>query len=220
MVAVLGSMNMSNSDLTMASRKKLLVIFALLVTTPAISQFRLPSFEIAIKPGYMMIHEDKNVDGHSYNHIYENLSIQGEVSLHIGQRLAVGWFYNRNFFSNYRTETYDGGPIAADREGKHLMYGANVRLSGGRSARLRPYLQLKYFWLETVITYPGYRVASDLNGCTAGVGLMLRASNKLYINLIEAELNMFLNNNQMLFKQTDVFPVLRAGLTYNFSKRK
>jgi hypothetical protein len=100
------------------------------------------------------------------------------------------------------------------------MYGANLRVSAGRAPKLRPYLQLKYFWLETVVQYPGYRIATDRKGYGGGVGLMLRVSNKLYINLIEAEVNMVTDAGSLLFSGGEVFPQFRAGLTYNFSKRK
>jgi hypothetical protein len=200
----------------MVYRKCVLAVSLSLLASAAAAQFRLPSFDIAIKGGFMMIADDKDIDGNHYSFQYEAIGVQGEINVHIGQRLSVGWFYNRKVLANYHG---DNGP-SGDRNGQHLMYGPNLRLSGGRAARLRPYLQVKYFWLETVVEYPGYRVAADLKGCGGGVGLMLRASNKLYINLIEGEINMFLNNDKFLFQRTDLFPTIRAGLTYNISKRK
>jgi hypothetical protein len=201
-------------------KKSVITIGLSLCLTVATAQFRLPSFDIAVKAGYLTIGDDRQtIDGNHYSFSYESITWQAEANLHLGQRLAIGWFYGKKLYANYHGDS-EGGSAGTDKEAEHLIYGVNLRLSGGRAAKFRPYMQLKYYWLETVVQYPGYRVAADMNGVSAGVGVMLRVSNKLYINLLEGEVVMITKNESALFVDNDLFPQLRAGLTYNFSKRK
>lgn len=199
--------------------KKIFVVAILMIGFGQVqAQFRLPSFDASLKVSYLTLWDQQELDGRTYDYTLESLGWHGEVNLQFGQRVAVGWFYGHSLVSNYHNK--DAGSI--DLKGEHLTYGANVRLSGGRSSRFRPYVQMKYFWLEAVIEQSGYRTAADMKGITGGIGLMLRVNHKLYVNLIDAEISSPFKHDGLIFKIEDnrVFPQLRAGLTYNFSKRK
>jgi hypothetical protein len=214
-------MNVFDLNTIMDYKKTAITIGLLLCFISATAQFRLPSFDIAVKAGFLSMSDDRHTsNGNHYNFTYESITWQAEANLHLGQRLAIGWFYNKKLYGNYHGDSDNDGTAASDRDASHLMYGINLRLSGGRAPKFRPYVQVKYYWLETVVQYPGYRVAADMNGVAAGVGVMLRVSNKLYINLIEGELSMITKNEKVLFADSNLFAQLRAGLTYNFSKRK
>lgn len=202
--------------------KKIFVVAILMIGFEQVqAQFRLPSFDTSLKVGYLALWDQLELDGRTYDYILNSGGWQGEVNFQLGQRVAVGWFYGRALVSSYH-ETKGSNAGIVNLKGDHLIYGANVRLSGGRSSRFRPYVQMKYFWLEVAVEQSGFRTAADMEGIAAGIGLMLRVNHKLYINLIEAEISSPFKHDGVIFKIEDnrVFPQLRAGLTYNFSKRK
>lgn len=187
--------------------------------TGAYCQLRLPAFDVSLKGNYLSLNDEYQYATGSRGFMYESLGLQGEIHLQLSQRLAVGWVYGKSMFiSNYHDTWGSNGDY--DRSAEHLFYGANLRLSGGRSSKLRPYVQAKYFWLEVTVTHPDYRAAADMKGFAGGVGLMLRLNNKLYINLIEGEACVLKPHGSRMFRANDIFPQFRTGLTYNFSKRK
>lgn len=203
--------------------KKIFVVAILMIGFGQVqAQFPLPSFDVSLKAGYMELYDNLNIDGYNYSHVYQSGAWQGEVNLQLGQRVAFGWFYSRPLVSSYH-EAKGSNAEMVNLKGDHLMYGANIRLSGGRASKLRPYVQMKYFWLEVAIEQSGYRTAVDLKGIAGGIGLMLRVNHKMYINLIEGEIGSPFKHDGIMFNgaQWDrAFPQLRTGLTYNFSKRK
>ena len=147
---------------------------------------------------------------------YENLWAQGELNVQLGQRVALGVFYNKSFFGSY--VSHDGNQDGQDAE--HLMYGVLLRLSSGRSVRVRPYLQLKYFKYQMVVHNLGYDVATSASGATTGIGLMIRLSNKLYLNIPDLEFGSLFNTGDVLFRENTFMLKAGAGITYNFSRRK
>ncbi len=198
---------------------RIFLIIALFASVHANAQFRLPSFDISVKGGYINLTDDYSVNNQSEHFVYESIGIQGEIHAQFGQHLALGWFYGKSGYANYH-EQNSNSTEAVDKVAEHLQYGLNARLSAGRSSRLRPYVQAKYFWLQVAVQQSGYRAGNEFTGFAGGAGLMLRASHRLYINLIEAEINMLTKQKGIMFNSTDKVPQVRAGLTYNFSKRK
>lgn len=191
----------------------LLVVIAVSVTSRA--QLRVPPFDVALKAGYTFI-EDNPPGGYVYK--YETLFFQGELNIHVNQNIAIGYFYQRNgIVSNYHGDN----DSHADRPADHLMHGVNLRLSTGRSSRWRPYINLKYILLETVVHFNGFDIAYEGSTFTGGIGVMVRLSHNLYFNVIEGEIGKLITPGEVLFKDNKIlFPQLRTGITYNFSKRK
>lgn len=199
----------------------LTLIFSVLVLS-ASAQLRVPSFEVAVKAGYVNIGDDRNdpSGGNSIFRTYESIYAQGELSVHIGQHIAIGYFHQRSILGDYHDSGGNSGQDV-NLEGEHLIHGLNLRLSTGRTSKFRAYVQFKYFESQFLIDYGDFRVAREGPGAGAGVGLMLRLGHKLYLNLIEAEATTLLSESDVLFSDDKIlFPTVRTGITYNFSKRK
>jgi hypothetical protein len=199
-----------------------LLIVLVSLASSVFAQLRVPSFEVALKGGYVNISDDSNdpVSGSNEHKTYESVYIQGEINFHIGQHIALGYFHQRSVFGDYHYTSGGSSGIPLEFTGKHLIHGLNLRLSTGRTSKLRPYIQFKYFLDQFVIDYEGFNVARDGSGAAAGLGLMMRIGHKIYINLVEVEACTFLNDSDVLFVDGNVFPTARTGITYNFSKRK
>lgn len=201
--------------------KFLTLLFSVLALS-ASAQLRIPSFEVAVKAGYVNMGDDRNDrgGGNSIFSTYESIFAQGELSVHIGQHIAVGYFHQRSIFGSYH-ESGGNSQQQFNLEGEHLMHGLNLRLSTGRTSKFRAYIQFKYFEGQFRIDYGDFRVAREGPGAGAGFGLMLRLGHKLYLNLIEAEAALLLSKSDVLFSDDKLlFPTARTGITYNFSKRK
>jgi hypothetical protein len=172
------------------------------------AQLRVPSFDVALKTGYYMIN-----DGNDNSYKYESIPLHAEVNGHVNQHIAIGYFYQRSVYANYHGS-------GVDISGDHLMHGVNIRLSSGRAPKFRPYLNVKYFSYQTVVNFKNYNVASKGNGASAGFGLMVRLSHRLYLNVAEAEIGGLLTTSEVLFNEKKAFLQARTGVTYNFSRRK
>jgi hypothetical protein len=182
------------------------------------AQLRIPSFEVALKGGYLRIDDDRQNQSQQDEYVYEGAFVQGELMVHIGQHLAVGYFYQRSIFANYHSR--ENLSVNLDQDAEHLIHGINLRLSTGRAAKFRPYLSAKYFQNQFVVNFESYNIATEGTGASAGFGLMMRMGHNLYINILEVEASTILQDNEVIFVQNNVFPVVRTGVTYNFSKRK
>ena len=201
----------------MKCNRFLISFFLCSISNAAVAQFRIPSMDFSLKGGYINLPDNYKVSGQDYSYLYESLYIQGEVNLHIGQHFAIGYFQNRTaIISNYHSQNGN----ETDQDAKHLMQGINVRLSTGRSTKFRPYFQVKYILLETVVDYGSYRIATEATGTSIGGGLMLRLGNRLYLNLVEAEFGKLLKSNDVLFRDKGSFLLLKTGISYNIGKKK
>ena len=204
----------------MDCKKWLITTVMLMIGFVSAAQLRLPAFDISLKTGYMFMPDDyyvEQADGNRFvSYQYESIWAQGEVNVHIGQRIAVGFFYNKSLLGGY--VNHDGDQPA--QEAEHLLYGVLLRLSSGRAVKVRPYLQVKYFKNEVVVHQLGYDVANQCTGAAAGLGLMIRLSNKLYLNIPDVELGSLFNSGDILFRDKSMILKAGLGLTYNFSRRK
>lgn len=184
------------------------------------AQLRLPAFDISFKTGYVFIPDEYQVYQSTgnlhYNYQYQSVWAQGELNLHVGQRIAVGGFYNKSVIGNYIN--HEGDQPGQDAE--HLMYGVSLRLSSGRSVRVRPYLQMKVFKFQAVVHGSGFDIATKCNGAMANIGLMIRLSNKLYLNIPDLQVGSVFERGDLLFRDMPVMVQAGVGITYNFTKRK
>jgi hypothetical protein len=203
----------------MIVRKNLAVIaFLTLWTLAGHAQLRIPSFDVAIKPGYLLMFDDLNSGDGNSDVMYETLTLQGELNVHITQHIAIGGFYQRNIIiSNYHSKEQSSD---LDQAAKHLFYGAALRLSTGRATKFRPYASLRYFHYETIVDYESFTLAGKGNAASFAAGLMLRLGHNFYLTLVEAEICQMLSASDVLFEKKSLFPQFHAGLSYNFSKRK
>jgi len=191
-------------------------IFFLSLMLNSYAQLRIPTFDVSLKTGYTFIDDHRN--NNDGDIMYESLLVQGELNVHVNQYVALGYYYQRSAgISNYHSKNNS----STDRSASHLLHGFNVRLSTGRSGKWRPYINLKYFTLQDVVNYPGFNLAYQSKGVAAGFGLMIRLNHRLYLNVIEADVNKLKTPGEILFvEQNKLFPQFKAGVTYNFLKRK
>lgn len=193
------------------------LLISLLFATSVQAQFRLPPFDIAIKPGYMAMFDELNSKNGS-DIMYETLTLQGELNVHITQHIAVGTFYQRNMIiSNYHAKDQSAD---MDQDANHVFYGASARFSTGRATKFRPYCMIRYFHYETVVNYESFNIAGKGNAASFAVGLMLRLGHNFYLTLVEGEICQMLSASEVLFEKKSLFPQFHTGLSYNFSKRK
>jgi hypothetical protein len=198
------------------------VFFVLMLGSAELAgQFKMPSFEVALKGGYVNIGDDTEnlIEGYTMYNNYEAAYVQGEINFHVGQHIAAGYFHQRSVKGWYGN-SHDSGGDPFEFDAAHLLHGINVRFSTGRSAKFRGYIQVKYFASEFIVDHVDYEVARKGSGVGGGLGVMMRVGHNLYINLLEVEAATLLSDSDVLFAKSDVFPTARIGVTYNFSKRK
>jgi hypothetical protein len=203
---------------------KLSCVLALVLAAQHVTgQFKLPSFEVAVKGGYTFADEQvEDQFGSSSDETYEAAYVHGEASVHLGQHIAIGYFYQQSVMGMYHNG-HNGGGSGVTRfeyDAGHLFHGLNLRFSTGRTSKLRPYIQVKYFSAQWVVDYGDFDIARKGAAVGGGVGLMMRVGHSLYINLIEVEACLPLTDSDVLLTKNNVFPTARFGVTYNFSKRK
>lgn len=200
--------------------KFLILSIALLsCAAPSLGQLRLPAFEVALKGGYMFIDDMAAERIVKRDALYETLTGQGEISLLFGQHIALGYYYQRGIIvSDYHGS--DGSSGSLDQDASHLLKGINLRFSTGRSGKFRPYIQAKYSWYEVVVHYDGFNIAGSGNTIAMGAGVMLRVGHKFYLNLLEADIHKITSVSELMFNKNDMFPQVKTGVTYAFSRRK
>jgi hypothetical protein len=194
----------------------IMALFFSMLLPDSYAQLRIPTFDVSVKTGYTFIDDHRsNNDG---DVMYESLLLQGELNVHVNQFLALGYYYQRSAgISNYHSKNNS----STDEQARHLLHGFNARLSTGRSGKWRPYVNLKYFTLQNVINYSTFNIAYQSKGMAVGFGLMLRLSHRLYLNVIEADINKLKTPGEIVFTERNkLFPQFKAGVTYNFLKRK
>lgn len=198
--------------------KNTILALSLVISSGAQAQFKLPSFDIGLKAGYLFIEDYRGQNNGQSEPRYESLSLQGELNVHLSQHIAVGYFYQRNaLFSNYWDKE---GSSETDLEARHLITGLSLRVSTGRAPKFRPYMTLKYFKLQGVVDHSTFKLATNATGASAGIGLMLRLGHNLYVTVIEGQMCNIMKSGEVLFKENTLFPQIHTGINYNFSKRK
>lgn len=176
------------------------------LTIAAQAQFNLPPFEINIKGGFSALITDDEGP--------QMINVQGGLHVPINQYISVGWMYARTAYG-----TVHNGDVDQDYRTQELITGPELRISGGRSRKLRPYLVLSYTKFEIVTDYEAYRDASKTNAFGAHFGLMLKLGNRMYLNLIEVG-GRKLSDEPFWLPNGNIQAEIKTGLTYNFGKKK
>jgi hypothetical protein len=186
-----------------------LLILVAALTMQANAQFRLPPFEINVKGGFTsLLSKDYNT---------QMINVQGGVQVPINQFISVGWIYARTAYGNTRNNSSETSN--KDYNTQELITGPEVRISTGRSRKLRPYLSLSYTKFQIVTDYEGYRNASKTNAMGIHAGLMLKLGGRMYLNLIEGGARKLADEPFWLTKG-NIQIEIKTGLTYNFGKKK
>ncbi len=186
--------------------KRILLIILTLSPLAAFAQLPIPTIDVALKGQY---------NGELKNYI--TASVRGEINVHINQFVAVGGFYTRSVWgSNTRVE-----PIDEDFNIEELTLGARIQASTGRISKFRPYVFFTFTKIESVQEVSSStRFAEDWSGITFGGGLMLKAGNRLYINLIEVEAIPLANEPFFFIDSTKDFLAVRIGANYTIGKTR
>lgn len=185
--------------------KKSFLLIILLLPLTSLAQFPIPTFDVAIKPGYT----GDIVD-------YDAFNYRLELNVHINQFLAVGGFYTKSVWG----QNFVGDVIDTHFDVDQLLIGAKVQVSTGRVSKFRPYGFLTITKFETVEEVsPSLNFADDWTGITFGAGLMIRLSNKLYLNVIEFEY-IPAGGEFFFIDRDDDFISVRIGANYTFGKKR
>jgi len=208
-------------------KKVILTIFLIISFNLLNAQFKLPPMDIQFKPGGNFI------NGDSDNQQLAAIDLTGSFYIHVNQYLAGGIFLTRSVFGEYFDEgnvevgtskgAFSSGFNQSDFDGNYqndadiLIYGFSVRLSTGRVGKWRPYLNLNYFKFEVVNHFENFNFSAESNGFGVDLGLMLKLSDKFYLNLIEGSIKKLQDEIFFMGEDLTLFQA-RIGVTYNFGK--
>lgn len=187
--------------------KKLVYLLVYTLPISTLAQFHLPVLELSVKSGVT-----KTTDlGDAVL-----VDLRSEVNIHINQYVSAGGFYSRSLFG----EDEENDNLDISSELKSLSYGVRIRLSTGRIYKFRPYVFLTLSKLEIVEKVTdNLNFAGDWTGITYGGGLMIRLSNRLYLNLIEIEY--IPAKDAFFFLPPDLnFISFRFGVNYTLGKKR
>lgn len=192
--------------------KKFIPILLLFIgiNTTIFGQFRLPSFDIEAKGGV------GGFPNTQWDYLLTNY--QTGIHIHINQHLAIGWTYSRGSGTTSRTGNQDIFVNSEKYDTKELITGLDLRLSAGRTKKLRPYIALHYTKVEVVTDLVDYRQSVKTNAIGGSAGLLLKLGNKMYLNLIDIT-GRYLSEEPFWLNER-VHLEFRAGLLYNISRRK
>ena len=184
--------------------RRVFVLLFSCVATFCYAQFSIPSMDVKLYGGASLV-QMPNVD-------FEGIIMGGEINVHINENIAVGGFYSRDFEMSFLGEF-------SEYDGDQLMYGVQVRLSTDRSHKIRPYLNLNYYKSEFVIDYIDFRTAGETTGYGAGLGILVRLTNKLYLNAIDLSIK---KPSKDLFLLPDATYIIQAhaGVSYNLGRKR
>ena len=181
------------------------LMLALPLSLPALAQFRLPQVDVDIKGMLSFFDAQTNNVDNTFS-----LSVQGGAHIQINQYIAVGGYYGRSFMGKVKYN--EGGSSSTDYDTKLLIYGGDLRLSTGRSAKWRPYLVLSYGKLEFV-EKQSINLAMSATTMGANAGIMLRLGNNLYWNVVEVGGKIL--SDKIYWLDSDFMPEAKTGFTYN-----
>lgn len=200
--------------------KQALVVFFLTLfsTVTSFAQLSLPPFDVELKGSVSVFPGQGNVSSSGTIERIQTFNIHGAAHWQLNQNIGIGWFYCRSVNGGVYTHG-DNGTKSKTSDAQMLATGPQVRLSTGRGKTWRPYMTVNYCQLELINDLEGYRLANKSKAVGGSIGIMLRLSNKVYLNLLEVsyrkiltEAFWFPSNSQMIEAKT--------GVTVNFGKRK
>ncbi len=185
--------------------KKYFLLIIICLPLAAFAQLPIPTFDVALKTGYTG--DITNYDGFNY---------RLELNVHINQFLAIGGFYTKSVWG----QNFNGDVVDEEFDVEQLLIGARIQVSTGRVSKFRPYGFLTLTKFETVEEVsPLLNFADDWTGITFGAGLMIRLSNKLYLNVIEFEY-IPAGGEFFFIDRDDDFISVRIGANYTFGKKR
>lgn len=181
----------------------------LLITTAFYTQaqFRLPQFDVEAKGAFSVWKLNGDNKQHNSIDIIQFISWQGGAHIQLNQRIAIGGFYSRSFSGKV---AYKSGEKS---DAQVLITGIDLRLSGGRSARVRPYLSVNYSKVEFLQSLSGINLANRTNAVGATLGLMRKLGNNLYWNIVEVSFKKL--NHPVFWLDVDFVLEAKTGFTYN-----
>lgn len=191
----------------MRARYTIACLFFLAIAIPMNGQIRIPQFDIEVKGGYSKIDAggDDAIDDVGFSFY------QVGAHLQFSQRIALGGFYNRSLSGEVK---YGGGDgLNAEYPLSGLMYGVDLRLSAGRSARWRPYFGLVYGKAEFVQKTGGFNLAATSNMMGANLGIMKLFGRNFYWNILEVSARYL--PDRIFFLDADFLVEAKTGFTYN-----
>jgi len=196
------------------------ILIAWFAIADAQAQFQLPRFDVELKGGMALISADQTTDQSYYVKNAKTFNFQVGAHWQLNQNIGIGWVYTKSFSGTIEYETYNGGAAPAPDNIFLMMNGPDLRISTGRTRKMRYYLCVNYVALEFVEQKDGYRLAAKMNTFGGGIGMMLRLSNKIYWNIIELNAHPIPSNSIYWLTKTDVILEAKSGLIINFGKRK
>ena len=196
--------------------RAIIILSCWVVGITANSQIRIPQFDIELKLHQSFLPGPGEEDGLE---VFEATNLQGGLHWQISQHLALGGFYSRSIAA---TAKYKG---AQAKNGFQLVKGIDVRLSTGRAKKWRTFIALNYSQIEIIEDDENYRFAAQTGSFGASLGIMLKLSNKLYLNLIELNGQAVIDppfwfNTDADSNEIRTLVGAKMGLLYNIDFRK
>ena len=202
----------------MAGKSYMAVCLACMLCTRGMAQIWLPMVDLEVKASQNVIPAN-NVNLISLR-VMETTNLFLAAHVQINQYLAAGWIYSRSFrgqgYNSPNDFKFHFG--RGDSRAITLMQGPEIRISAGRSAKWRPYLNLNYCVAQVVEDKGSYRFASKQTALGASIGLMRRLGNRLYFNVLELGMKRF--SEKIFWADTKLLLEAKTGFTYNIGKRK
>ncbi len=184
--------------------KSFIILVSILVSSLCHAQFSIPSMDVKLAGGASLV-QMPDFD-------FEGVVLGGELNIHINENIAIGPFFSKGVSMQYLTDQ-------EEYQSDQWIYGIQVRLSTDRSHKIRPYLNLNYYKSEFVIDYEDFRTAGETTGYGAGLGLLIRLTNRIYLNAIDLSIK---KPAKELFLLPDANFIIQAhaGVSYNFGRKR
>jgi hypothetical protein len=205
--------------------KKLAFIASLILLAGHIhAQIKIPAFDVAVKGGLAGNIGDISTSGLIQTSYWYNMPLySAEMNFHVGQRIALGAFISRSFGGKVSSEINNPHIDFGDTDAAFQLYGVQLRFSAGRKPGFRPYAMLSFYKSEMYFDYNTYRLGNSTTGLGLSIGSMIRLNDKFYLNIPEISIRTF--NDPFFFSDEQSALAggmieFRAGVTYNFTKRK
>jgi len=196
---------------------RVVTILSLVVCALSVqAQISLPRFDIEAKIAQSVLPGGDKEDGTLK--AMETTNIVLGVHWQITQNVALGVISSNNLRgSGYNNKDFKFNFGAGDSKAVSAYNCIDLRLSTGRAARWRPYLNLNYGKAE-IVEDKGFRLAAKTNVIGGGIGIMRRYGNHLYWNVFEASYKSF--SQQLFWADVSFMVEIKTGFTYNIGKRK
>jgi hypothetical protein len=187
-----------------------------------LAQFQIPRIDVEIKASQVLLPASDNQNSQSSLNVIATTNLLFGAHVQINQYLAAGWFYSSSFRGSGYNSTNFKGNIFKDGDSKAItsMNGPEIRVSTGRAAKWRPYLNVNYCNLQVVEDKDAFRFSTKVTAIGGSIGIMRRYGNHLYWNVFEAGVKKLSERLFWADNGTDIMIEMKTGFTYNIGKRK